>query len=71
MCLLYGGSLVKNPPASAGDSGSYTGSGRAPGGGNGDPLQYFCLGNPMVRGAYWAIIHEVAKELGQDLMTKQ
>ena len=47
-----GGSVVKNPPASAGDTGvtgSIPGSGRAPGGGNGNPLRYFCLGNPTER----------------------
>jgi len=49
-----GGSMVKNPPADAGDvgdMGSIPGSGRAPEGGNGDPLQYSCLENPMDRGA--------------------
>ena len=35
--------------------------GRSPGGGNGNPLQYSCLGNPMNRGAWWATVHEVAK----------
>ena len=39
--------MVKNPPANAEDTGSSSGSGRAPGGGNGNPLQYSCLGNPM------------------------
>ena len=46
-----GGSVVKNPPANAEDTGSSSGSGRDPGGGNGNPLQYSCLGNPMHRGA--------------------
>ena len=50
-----------NPPASAGDEGSIPGSGRSPGEGNGNPLQYSCLENPMDRGAGWAIIHGVAK----------
>ena len=45
-----GGSVVKNPPANAGDMGSIPGSGISPGGGNGNPLQYSCLGNPMDRG---------------------
>ena len=45
-----GGSMVKNPPANAGDMGSIPGSGISPGGGNGNPLQYSCLGNPMDRG---------------------
>ena len=51
--------VVKNPPANAGDlrnSGSTPGSGRSPGGGHGNPLQYSCLGNPMDRGAWWAIV---------------
>ena len=51
----------KNPPTSAGDAGSVPGSGRSPGVGNGNPLQSSCLGNPMDRGASWAIAHEVAK----------
>ena len=46
-----GGSVVKNPPANAGDLGLIPGSGRSPGEGNGNPLQYSCLGNPMDRGA--------------------
>ena len=47
---LPGGS-VKNPPINAGDAGSIPGSGRSPGEGKGNPLQYSCLGNPMDRGA--------------------
>ena len=54
--------MVKNQPANAGDSGSIPGSGRSPGGGNGNPLQYSDLGNPMDRGAWWATVHGVAKE---------
>ena len=57
-----GGSVVKNPPANAGHAGSIPGLGRSPGAGNGNPLQYSCLGNPMDRGAWQAIIHRVAKE---------
>ena len=53
--------MIKNLPANAGDEGSITGSGRTPGEGNGNPLQYSCLENPMDRGAAWAIIHGVAK----------
>ena len=52
-----GGLAVKNLPAKAqatGDLGSIPGSGRCPGGGNGNPLQYSCLGNPMDRGAWQA-----------------
>ena len=44
--------MVKNPPASTEDVGSVLGSGRSPGEGNGNPLQYSCLGNPMERGAW-------------------
>ena len=54
--------MVKNPPANAGDAGSIPGSGRSPGEGNGNPLQYSCLGNSMDRGAWQATVHEVAKE---------
>ena len=58
---FQGGSVVKNPPANAGDSGSILGSGRSPGVGNGNPFQYSCLGNPMNRGVWWATIHRVAR----------
>ena len=50
---FHGGSVIKNPPASAGVKGSIPGSGRLPGEGNGYPLQYPCLENPMDRGAWW------------------
>ena len=56
-----GGSVVKNPPANSGDAGSIPASGSSPGEGNGNPLQYSCLGNPVDRGAWQAIVHEVAK----------
>ena len=56
-----GGSVVKNMPVKAGDAGSIPGSGRYPGEGNGNPFQYSCLGNPMDRGAQWALVHGVAK----------
>ena len=58
------GAMVNNPPANAGDlrdEGSIPGLGRSPGGGQDNPLQYFCLENPMDRGAWWATVHEVAK----------
>ena len=55
-----GGLAVKNLPANARDAGSISGSGRSPGGGNGNPLQYSCLGNTLDRGAWWAIVHGVA-----------
>ena len=45
-----GGSMVKNPPANAGDAHSIPGSARSPGEGNGNPLQYACLENPMDKG---------------------
>ena len=48
----------------AGGTGSIPRMGRSPGEENGNPLQYSCLGNPMDRGAWWAIVHEVAKQLG-------
>ena len=60
---LPGGSMVKNPPASEGDACLIHGLGRYPGGGNGNPFQYPCLGNPMDRGAWWAILGGVNKEL--------
>ena len=56
-------SVVKNLSANAGDVVSIPGSGRSPGEGNGNLSQYSCLGNPMDRGAWWAIVHGVAKEL--------
>ena len=56
-----GGSVVKNPPAHAGDAGSIPGLGRCPGGGNGNPLQHSCLENPMDRGASQATVHRVTK----------
>ena len=55
------GSVVKTPPANAEDVGSIPGSGRSPGEGNGTPLQYSCLENPMDRGAWQATVHGVAK----------
>ena len=60
-----GGTVVKNPPTNAGDTrdtGWIPGLGRSPSVGNGNALQYYCLGNPMDRGAWQAIIHGVAKE---------
>ena len=59
-----GGSVVKNPPANAGDArdvGSIPGSGRFYGEGNSNLLQYSCLENPMDRGAWWATVHSIAK----------
>jgi len=53
--------VVKKIAYNAEDSRSIPRSGRSPGGGNGDPLQYSCLGNPMDRGAWWVTVHRVAK----------
>ena len=56
---------VKNLPANAGDirdPGSIPGSGRSPGGGHGNPLQYCCLKNPMDRGPWWATVHRVGHD---------
>ena len=55
--------MVKNLPANAGDAGSIPGSGSSPGEGNSNPLQYSCLESPMDRGAWWAAVLGVAKEL--------
>ena len=60
--------VVKNPPAEARDirdAGRIPGSGRSPGGGHGNPLQYSCLGNPMDRGAWRDSVHRVTKSATQ------
>ena len=59
---FLGGSVLKNPPANAGDAGSILGLERSPGEGNGNPVQYACLGNPTDRGTCWAIVQGVAKQ---------
>ena len=62
-------SVVKNLPANAGDSGdagSIPGSGRSPGGENGNPLHYSCLGNPKDRGAWWAAVQRVTVRHNSD-----
>ena len=56
-----GGSEAKASACNAGDLGSILGLGRSSGEGNGNPLQYSCLENPMDRGAWWATVHGVAK----------
>ena len=56
-----GDSDGKESTCNAGDPGLIPGLGRSPGVGNGSPLQYSCLENPMGRGAWWATIHRVAK----------
>ena len=57
--------MVKNLAANAGDADSISGSGRSPGGGNGNLLQYSCLENSMDRGAWWAEVHRIAKSWTQ------
>ena len=59
------GSEVKASACNVGDLGSIPGSGRSPGEGKGNPLQYSCLENPMDGGAWWATIHRVAKSRTQ------
>ena len=56
--------MVKNPPANARDirdTGSIPGSGRSPGGGHGNTLQYSCLDNPMDKGAWQVTVHRITK----------
>ena len=60
-----GGSEVKASACNAGDLGSIPGLGRSPGEGNGNPLQYSCLENPIDGGAWWATVHRVAKSRTQ------
>ena len=55
------GSVAKDLPANAGDVGSIPESGKSPGEGNGNPLQYPCLESPTDRGAWWATVHGVTK----------
>ena len=59
--ITTGGSDGKESACNAGDPGSILGSRRSPGVGNGNPLQYSYLENPMDRGAWWATVHGVAK----------
>ena len=59
--ITPGGSVVKNLPAKQENASSIPGSGRSPGEGNGNPLQYSCLENPTDGGAWWATVHGVAK----------
>ena len=56
-----GGSVVKNLPANARNADFIPGSGRSLGEGNGNPLQYSCLENPMDRGTWWVTVHGVAE----------
>ena len=67
--VIPGGPVGKESTCSAGDWVSIPESGRSPGEGNGKPLQYFCLENPMDRGAWWAIVHGILR-VGHDLAIK-
>ena len=70
-CMGFpGGSVVKNLPANAGNACSIPGSGRSPGEGNGNPLQCFCLGSPMDRGAWSAAVHG-SQRVRHDLATRR
>ena len=66
MCASLGAQWLKKKkfllPKNAGDVGLILGSGRSPGEGNVNPLQYSCLENTMDRGAWWAMVHGVAKQ---------
>ena len=62
--------MVEKPPAKAGDAGSIPGSGRCPGVGNGNPLQYSSLENPMDRGAWWTAVHRITEsDISEQLST--
>ena len=62
-------SVGKESACNAGDSGLIPESGTSPGEGNGNPLQYSCLENPMNRGAWWTTVHGVTR-VGRNLVTK-
>ena len=64
-------SVGKESACNAGDLGSTSGSGRSPGGGNGNPLQHSCLENPMDRGAWRAAVHGVARVGNKSCKTEQ
>ena len=67
-----GGSVVeKNLPANAGDTGVIPGLGGSPGEGNGYPLQYSCLENPIDRGDWWATVHGITEESDTTQWLKQ
>ena len=63
MAELPGGLTDKGSACNVGDMGSIPESKRSPGEGNGSPLQYSCLENPMDRGAWWATVHGITEEL--------
>ena len=58
---MYNNIAVENQPANARDMGLILGSGKSPGEGSGNPLQYSCLENSMYRGTWWATVHGVSK----------
>ena len=62
-------SVGKESACNVGDLGLVPGSGRSPGEGNGNPIQYSCLENPVDRGVWWATVHGVIR-VGHDLVTK-
>ena len=62
--------MIKNLPANVGDMGLSPWSGRSPGGGNGSPLQYSCLENPLDRGAWWATVQGVKVSKSQSDTTE-
>ena len=66
---LPGGSDGKESACNTEDSVLIPGSGRSPGIGNGNPFQYFCLENPMDRGAWWAAVHEATESDMAELLT--
>ena len=68
---FHGGSAVKNSLTNVGDAGLIPKEGRSFGEGNGNPLQYSCLGNSMGRGDWWAIAHGDHKRIRHDLANKQ
>ena len=66
-----GGSVVENLSANARDAGLTPGSGRFPGVGNGNPLQYYCLENPMDRGSWWTTVAKSWTQLGSHTCTSK
>ena len=63
--LWLNGKKSTSDVGDAGDAGLITGLGRSPGGGHGNPFKYSCLENPMGRGAWWAVVHKMAKRRTQ------
>ena len=70
LTCLVGGSVLNNVPVYVGDASSIPGSGRVPGEGNGNPLQYSSLENPTDRGAWCSTIHGITR-VRHDLVIKQ